>query len=146
MKELFKKSSSWSCGKCKVVMAKINARLGELEKVDEIKEEVEEVKTELKTAAKERKENKKTASLEAKMAANTNYVKAATVHEAEQRLNKRKNIVLFGVPESAAATPSKRITHDKQELDKVLNVAMVSKDLREWEKSTPEIHVLCASS
>ena len=132
MKELFKKSSSWSCGKCKVIMTKINARLGELEKkVDGVMEEIEEVKTELKTAAKERKEIKKSASMEAKMASNTNNVKAATMHEAEQRLNKRKNVVLFGVPESTAATPSERIQHDKQELDKVLNFVNASEKIKE---------------
>ena len=133
IKELCKDSSCWSCGKCKVIMTKINARLGEVEKkVSGLTEEVEGVKTELAAAATERTEMKtKTASLEAKIDSNTNNVKAATMHEAEQRMKRRKNVVLYGVPESTAATPPDRISHDKQELNKVLEIVGASEGIKE---------------
>ena len=112
IKELCKDSSCWSCGKCKVIMTKINSRLGEVEKkVSGLTEEVKEVKTELAAAATERKEMKeKTEALESKISSNTNNVKAACMSEAEQRYNKRKNIVLYGVPESKATMAAERIS------------------------------------
>ena len=132
-KDVFSESSSWACGKCKVIMTKINARLGELEKkVDGVKADVEEVKTGLQTAATERKEiQEKTASLGAKIASNTNNVKAASMNEAEQRDKKRKNVVLYGVPESTSPTTSERIAHDKEELTKVLNIIGASEPIKQ---------------
>ena len=133
IKELCKDSSCWSCGKCKVIMTKINARLGEVEKkVSGLTAEVEGVKAGLETAATERKEIKeKTEELESRVVANTNNVKAAVMHEAEQRLENRKRVVLYGVPESQAETPTDRIRHDRQELNEVLVTIGASDEVKE---------------
>ena len=132
-KEVFAESSAWCCGKCKVIMTRIGTRLGELEKkVDGVRKDVDNVSAGLESAAVERKEMKeKTESLEAKIASNTNNVKAATMNEAEQRMKRRKNVLLFGVPESTAATPAERISHDKAELGKVLDIVNASEKIKE---------------
>ena len=62
---------------------------------------------------------------------NTNNVKAAVMHEADQRLNNRKKVVLYGVTESSAANASDRIRHDKQELSKVLSIIGASEEIQE---------------
>ena len=133
LKVLCKEKSCWSCGKCDVIMTKINERFGKLEwdvgavqeEVSTLKEKQKEVEEELKTASEWR------TSVEAKMANNTNNVKAATMNEAEQRLNNRKNVVLYGVPESSASTAPERISHDRRELSKVLNTIDASEQVNQ---------------
>ena len=92
IKKLCKTKSCWTCGKCDVIMTKINERFGKIEreveavqeKVTTMEAEQERVKEELKTAADWR------TSMENKVHNNTNNVKAATMNEAEMRQNKKK--------------------------------------------------------
>ena len=122
-----------ACGKCKVIMTRIGTRLADLEKkVEGVISDVEQVMAHQESTANEREEMKeKTVVMETKIATNMNNVKAETMNEAEQRLSRRKNVVMYGVPESAAATQTERIAHDKRGLGKARNIIGASQKIKE---------------
>ena len=129
--DLCKDSSCWSCGKCKVVMTRITARLGELDKkCVELRLGMTSVQGEQVTASRERKEMRaETDKLEKRVDSNTNNVKSSTMAEVNHREEKRRNVVVFGIPEAESAVAADRIQHDKNKFAELIEKIGVSRDV-----------------
>ena len=114
-------------------MTKVNTRLGEIEKdVAEFRKELTAVKDDQVIAARERQQFKVQADgLEEKITSNTTNVKSATMAEVNHRAEKRRNVVVFGMKESASAAPADRIRHDRQQFTELMESIGVPVEIAE---------------
>lgn len=98
-----KKSLSWNCPRC--------AELGN--NIQELKSLIISLQKEI--------ENIKSIKLSAPVSPNTTLDFEEVIQEISERNSRKKNIILYGVPENISGNRDEKVIHDQQQITNVLN-------------------------